>query len=178
MAKMPSYKCMRTLKGFILSLALLVILSAAAAAQSLTSLDGASVDLGSQRGKVVVLAVGAAWLPLSAKQADYTNALAKKYAGRNVAFYFVATDSTNPKSKNFATADDIRKFVATNKLGMTVLLDPEGSATRHRYDIDQFPSFVIIDKTGAQAGESIGGVDSTGKYDLTVPLSKAIDRLL
>ena len=126
----------------------------------------------------VVLAVGAAWLPLSSKQADYTNALAKKYAGRNVAFYFVATDSANSGSKNFTSTDDIRKFVATNKLGMTILRDPEGTVTRHKYDIDQFPSFVILDKTGAQSGESIGGVDSTGKYDLTVPLSKAIDRLL
>jgi thiol-disulfide isomerase/thioredoxin len=154
------------------------LISAAAAAQALTSIDGASVDLSNQKGKVVVLAVGASWLPLSAKQTDYANALAKKYAGKSVAFYFVATDSTNPKSKNFATADDIRKFAATNKLSMTVLLDPEGAVTRHKYDIDQFPSFVIIDKTGMQSGESIGGVDSTGKYDLTGPLSKAIDKLL
>jgi thiol-disulfide isomerase/thioredoxin len=172
------HKYMRTFRSFIITSALTLIFSAAVSAQTLTSLDGASVDPSNQKGKVVVLAVGASWLPLSAKQADYANALAKKYSGKNVAFYFVATDSTNPKSKNFATADDIRKFVATNKLSMTVLLDPDGSATRHKYDIDQFPSFVIIDKTGTQAGESIGGVDSTGKYDLTVPLSRAIDKLL
>ena len=154
------------------------MLSSAAASQTLTTLDGGTVDLAGQRGKVVVLAVGASWLPLSAKQADYANALAKKYSGKNVVFYFVATDSTNPKSKNFATDDAIRRFGTANKLGMPVLRDPEGTVTRHKYDIDQFPSFVIIDRTGKQEGESIGGIDSTGKYDLTIPLSNAIDKLL
>jgi len=153
-------------------------LSAAASAQALPSLDGASVDVSNQKGKVVVLAVGAAWLPLSAKQADYTNALAKKYAGRNVAFYFVATDSANAGSKNFTSIDGIRKFVAANKLTIPVLRDADGAATMHKYEIDQVPSFVILDKNGARAGEPIGGVDSSGKYDLTIPLSKAIDRLL
>ena len=175
---MPSHKCMRTLKGFILTSALTLVLSAAASAQMLTSLDGASVDIANQKGKVVVLAVGAAWLPLSAKQADYTNALAKKYAGRNVIFYFVATDSANGSSKNFMSTDGIRKFAATNKLTVTVLRDADGSATMRKYSIDQVPSFVILDKTGAMAGDAIGGVDSSGKYDLTIPLSKAIDRLL
>ena len=38
----------------------------------------------------LVLAIGAAWLPLSSKQAEYTNAIAKKYAGKNVGRLFVA----------------------------------------------------------------------------------------
>lgn len=151
---------------------------AAASSQTLPSLDGSSVDIASQRGKVVVLAVGAAWLPLSAKQADYTNALAKKYGGKNVAFFFVATDSANSGSKNFTSADGIRKFATTNKLTMPVLRDADGALTMRKYSIDQVPSFVILDKSGVQSGDAIGGVDSTGKYDLTVPLSKAIDRLL
>ena len=59
-----------------------------------------------------------------------------------------------------------------------MLRDAEGAATMHKYSIDQMPSFVILDKNGSRAGEPVGGIDSTGKYDLTVPLSKAIDRLL
>ena len=169
---------MRTLKGLILTLAFTVVLSAAAASQTLVSLDGASVDLSNQKGKVVVLAVGAAWLPLSAKQADYTNALAKKYAGQNVAFFFIATDSGNSGSKNFTSPDGIRKFATTNKLSMPVLRDADGLATMRKFSIDQVPSFVILDKNGAQSGDAIGGIDSTGRYDITIPLSKAIDRLL
>lgn len=175
---MPGSKYMRTLKSFIFTAALIGLYSAAAHGQTLTSVDGSSVDVSNQKGKVVVLAVGAAWLPLSAKQADYTNALAKKYAGKNVAFYFIVTDSANSSSKNYTSSDGIRKFGATNKLSVPLLLDPDGTATMRRYSIDQVPSFVIIDKSGRRAGEPIGGIDSTGRYDITVPLSKAIDGLL
>lgn len=167
---------MRTIKGLIYASSLTLVFAFAAMSQSLTSIDGSSVDITGQRGKVVVLAVGASWLPLSAKQAEYTNALVKKYAGRDVVFYFVSTDSSNAKSKNFATDDAIRKFAATNKLGITVLRDPDGGATYKKFGIDQVPSFVILDKSGAKSGETFGGVDP--KYDITIPISKAIDRLL
>ena len=125
---------------------------------------------------VVVLAVGASWLPLSAKQADYTNALAKKYAGKNVVFYFIATDSTNSRSKNFASDDSLRKFAFDNKLTVPVLRDADGVATLKKYSIDQVPSFVILDKAGVRSGEPFGGIDP--KYDITIPISKVIDRLL
>ncbi len=168
---------MKTIKSFISISALTVILSVAAFSQTvLTSLDGSRIDVAAQSGKVVVLAVGAAWLPLSAKQADYTNALIKKYAGKNVVFYFVATDSANSKSQNFRSTEDIRKFAFTNKLGIPILRDPDGAATKSKYEIEQFPSFVILNKNGDRVGEPFGGIDP--KYDITIPISKAIDRLL
>ena len=174
---MRIHKYMRMIKGFITIFTLTILLSAAAAAQTvLTTLDGTRVDLENQRGKVVVLAVGAAWLPLSAKQADYANALAKKYAGKNVVFYFVATDSANPKSKNFKSNDDIRKFASANKLNIPVLVDSDGALTMKKYDVDQMPSFVILNQNGKQVGESFGGIDP--KYDITIPISKAIDKIL
>lgn len=168
---------MKTIKSFIAIFSLTVFMSVAAFSQTvLTSLDGSRVDVEAQTGKVVVLAVGAAWLPLSAKQADYTNALIKKYAGKNVVFYFVATDSANAKSQNFGSAEDIRKFAFTNKLGIPILRDPDGMATKSKYEIEQFPSFVILNKNGDRVGEPFGGIDP--KYDITIPISKAIDRLL
>ena len=148
------------MKSFISIVGLVVVLSAAAFAQSvLTSLDGAKVDVQAQKGKIVVLAVGAAWLPLSGKQADFTNQLAKKYAGKDVVVYFVVTDSTAAKSKNFATNDDIRKFVTANKLNGMVLRDPDGGATLKKFNIEQVPSFVILNKSGVQVGEALGGID-------------------
>jgi thiol-disulfide isomerase/thioredoxin len=129
-----------------------------------------------QNGKVVVLAVGASWLPLSAKQAEYTNTLAKKYAGKNVVFYYVVTDSTDTKSKNYASDEAVRKFVAGNKLGIPILRDSNGATVLKTFKIDQVPSFVIIDKSGNQAGEAFGGIDP--KFDITVPVSKKIDSIL
>jgi DNA-directed RNA polymerase alpha subunit len=96
---------------------------------ALTSLDGTRVDLQGQRGKIVILAIGASWLPLSNKQAEYTNILAKRYTGKDVAVYFVATDSTTAKSKNFATDADIEKFVVASKLAVPVLRDSVGAVT-------------------------------------------------
>lgn len=80
---------------------------------NLPSLSGGSVDVQAQRGKVVILAVGASWLPLSGKQAEYTNALARKYAGKNVSIFFVLTDSTNSKSKNYATDEQLRQWASS-----------------------------------------------------------------
>ena len=152
--------------------------SAAAFAQTvLTSIDGSRIDIEAQKGKIVVLAVGAAWLPLSAKQAEYTNALAKKYAGKNVVFYFIATDSANPKSKNYTSTDMIRKFAFANKLNVLVLLDPDGGSTLKKFKIDQVPTFLILDKSGHVAGEQFGGITTDAKYDPTSPISKVIDKL-
>ena len=131
-----------------------------------------------QTGKVVVLAIGASWLPLSGKQSEITNALVKKYQGKNVVFYFIATDSATAKSKNFATDDAIRKFAFANKLGMTVLRDSDGAATLRKFKVDQVPSFVILDKNGAMVGEPFGGISTDTKYDYSIPISKAIDKLL
>jgi hypothetical protein len=168
---------MRTIKTLIAAFGLLAALGIGAAAQtSLPSLDGSSVDVQAQRGKVVILAVGASWLPLSGKQAEYTNVLAKRYTGKNVAVYFVATDSATAKSKNFATNADIEKFIAGSKLAVPVLRDSDGALTLKRFNVDQLPSFVILDKQGNMSGTAFGGIDP--KFDITVPISEAVDKLL
>src|SRR5688572_27148760 len=110
---------MKTLKGFIVILTLITAGTLAASAQvSLSNIDGGRVDVEAQSGKVVVLAIGASWLPLSGKQVEFTNKLARKYAGKNVVVYFVATDSSNVKSKNYASAEGLRRFAVTNKLNV------------------------------------------------------------
>lgn len=168
---------MKTLKTFALVSGLFVALVHNAAAQtSLPKLDGGTVDVEAQNGKVVVLAIGASWLPLSSKQAEYTNALAKKYAGKNVVFYYVVTDSTNAKSKNFASDEAVRKFVAANKLSMPILRDSDGASVLKKFKVDQVPSFLILDRSGDPSGEAFGGIDP--KFDITVPISKKIDSLL
>ncbi len=168
---------MKTIKGFISILSITLALAIAASAQvNLTSLDGRRVNVEGQTGKVVVLAIGAVWLPLSDRQAEYTNTLAKKYAGKDVVVYFVATDSTNPRSKNFADNSEISKFAFENKITTSILRDSEGLATLKRFDVDQVPSFVILDKNGQQVGEPFGGIDP--KYDVTIPISRVINKLL
>ena len=167
---------MKQIKNFmVLTFTVAAFTFAVRSQTPLVQLGGGSVDLQAQKGKVVVLAYGAKWLPLSAKQADYTNLLAKKYAGKNVAIYFVATDSLNSKSKNFATNEVLAQFASDSKLSVPVLRDPDGALMK-RYRVDQLPSFVVLDKTGAVSGDAFGGIDP--KFDITIPISKRIDSLL
>lgn len=169
---------MKNIKTILAFCGMLMVFSLFASAQSLnlTSLDGERVNIQGQTDKVVVLAVGASWLPLSKDQIAITNKLAKKYAAKNVVFYFIATDSANAKSKNFASDADLRAFGVKNKLTTEILRDSDGAQTLKKFGIDQLPSFVILDKSGKPAGEVFGGIDP--ENDLTIPLSKAIDKLL
>ena len=167
---------MKNLKNFLVLIFTVAAFALAAQAQtSLQRVGGGTVDLQAQKGKVVVLAYGAKWLPLSAKQVDFTNVLAKKYAGKNVAIYFVCTDSLNGKSKNFATDEVLAQFVTDSKSSVPMLRDPDGALMK-KYRVDQLPSFVILDKTGVVSGDAFGGIDP--KFDITVPISKRIDSLL
>jgi thiol-disulfide isomerase/thioredoxin len=153
------------------------LLSFSASAQTpLPSVGGGTVDVQAQKGKVVILAVGASWLPLSAKQAEFTNSLAKKYAGKNVAVYFVATDSLNPKSKNHATNGALETFASDQRLSVPVLRDPDGAVIVRKFRVDQLPSFIVLDKSGSVSGPAFGGIDP--KFDITISISKRVDSLL
>ena len=168
---------MKSIKLLAAALFVTVVIALSASAQtSLIGLDGSHVDVQGQHGKVVILAVGASWLPLSGKQAEYTNLLAKKYAGRNLVVYFVSTDSTVSKSKNFASNEDIKKFATANKLTATILRDGDGALTLKKFSIEQIPSLVILDKNGNMVGQAFGGIDPN--YDITIPISRAVDKIL
>ncbi len=169
---------MKNIKLLLAIFGLLIVFTFSVAAQTnLTVLGGGTVNVEGQKGKVVVLAIGASWLPLSKEQAVITNKLAKKYAGKEVAVYFVATDSTSEKSKNYASNAEISAFATKNKLSVSVLRDSDGLQTLEKFGCDQLPSFVVLDQNGKLA-EVFGGIDTNPKNDISLPISQAIDKLL
>src|SRR6267378_7603030 len=139
---------------------------------SLRSIDGQTVTSESLRGEVVVLAFGASWLPLSKNQMEAVKKLADQYAGRGVAVYWVSTESESPKSKNYASDEQLREL--GRKYKVTVLRDPEGAVSK-KLGVDQLPSVVIIDKQGNVA-ERIGGMDPTA--DLAKQLAERLNKIL
>lgn len=141
---------------------------------SLRTTDGQTITSDSLRGEVVVLAFGASWLPLSKTQLQGVRKLADEYSNRGVVVYWVSTESEDPKSKNFASDDQLRAFATKYGLKVTVLRDPDG-ATSKKFGVDQLPSFVIIDKHG-NAGEPIGGLDPNG--NLASQLAERLDSVL
>lgn len=142
---------------------------------SLRTIDGHTISSEDVRGQVVVLAFGASWMPLSREQADGLRKLANEYAKRGVVVYFVATDSDSPKSKNYATDEQLRMFSKRNELNLTMLRDADGAASK-QFGVDQIPAFVILDKQGHMVGTPIGGLDSKG--DVTSQLAPTLDKVL
>jgi thiol-disulfide isomerase/thioredoxin len=169
---------MKNIKSIVavLSLALAFAFSASAQNVVFTSIEGEKIDIQSNKGKVVVMAIGATWLPLSRNQSEAINKLAKKYAGRDVVFYFIATDSDAAKNKNYASNEQLRSFASNNKLGVTVLRDSEGKISASSFKVDQLPVFIVLDKEGKLATKPFTGIDP--KDDISVPISQAIDSLL
>jgi len=139
---------------------------------SLRAIDGGAITSEGSRGKVVVLAFGASWLPLTRNQVEAIKKIADQYAGRGVAAYWVSTDSENPKSKNFVADDELRGL--SQKYKVTVLRDPDGAASK-RLGVDQLPSVVIIDRQGNISGTT-GGLDPNA--DLAKQLAVRVDKIL
>ncbi len=141
---------------------------------SLHTIDGQTITSDSLRGEVVVLAFGASWLPLSKTQLQGVRKLADEYSNRGVVVYWVSTESEDPKSKNFASDDQLRAFATKYGLKVTVLRDPDGAVSK-KIGVDQLPSLVIVDKQG-MPGEPIGGLDPNG--NLASQLASRLDKVL
>ena len=141
---------------------------------SLRTTDGQTITSDSLRGEPVVLAFGASWLPLSKAQLQGVRKLADEYSDRGLVVYWVSTESEDPKSKNYASDDNLRAFAQKYGLKVTVLRDPDG-ATSKKFGVDQLPSFVIVDKHGV-ATEPIGGLDPNG--NLANQLAERLDKVL
>lgn len=142
---------------------------------SLRSIDGQTISSASLRGEVVVMAFGASWLPLSKAQLQGVRKLADEYADRGVVVYWVSTESENPKSKNYASDEQLRNFASKYGLKVTVLRDPDGVVSR-KLGADELPSVLIIDKQGQPVGEVIKGLDPEG--NLAGQLAKQLDKIL
>jgi len=156
-------------------LARAAVLRPNAAEFALRSIDGQTVTADSLRGEVVVLAFGATWLPLSRKQVRGVRKLADNYAKRGVVVFWVSTESESPKSKNYASDEQLRQFSRKNELNVTVLRDPDGKVTKE-LGVDQIPAVVILDKQGDVYGEPINGLDPEG--NLSDQLAPTLNKIL
>ena len=169
----------RVLAGFITLLTSCVALAQNPTNQkvdfSLRSIDGQTVSSESLRGEIVVLAFGASWLPLSRTQLQGVRKLADEYSNRGVVVYWVSTESDDPKSKNFASDDQLRGFSQKYGLKVTVLRDPDGVISK-KFGVDQLPSIVILNKEGTPVGPPIGGLDPNG--NIAAQLAPVLDKIL
>lgn len=169
----------RFLTSITLSLILILTQTTTASPQttnfSFRSIDGGNVSAESLRGKVVVLAFGASWLPLSRPQAQGLQRLHETYRSAGVEVFFVSTESESARSRNYASDDQLRDFARRNNLRVRVLRDPDGQVSRG-LGVDQVPAIVLLDRQGNAAGAPILGLNPNG--NLAEQLAPRLDELL
>ena len=129
----------------------------------LRSADGGEITSEMVKGDVVVFGFGSTSLgSLSKTQAQQLQELADQPDKQNVRVYWVSTDSDSPKSKNYATDDQLRAFARKAGLKVAVLRDPDGVLFK-RTGADQLPAIVILDRGGEISGTPIAGFDPNRK---------------
>lgn len=161
----------------ILMISAFAVGAAYAQGQQLTfrSIDGQTINLANERGKVVVLAFSATWAPLASKELPALQKLAEQYPGRQVVFYWVSINAAKPGARNYASDADLQAFAARHGLRMPVLRDPEQSAYR-ALGLTVLPSLILLDRTGKIAHKH-AGFDSS-RADAFGDVMQAIDQLL
>lgn len=157
----------------LLILAIAGVASAAAQAPGFTKLGGGKFDFDSDKGKVVVVAIGARWLPLSVPQAAAMNKLSAKYAKDGVSFYFVMTDLLSGDPMDASTDGQLEEFAKEHRLNVVVLRDPRASVSTKLFKTDQLPAFVVLDRNGKMSGNPITGIDP--KRDISPVVASRID---
>ena len=174
---------LKRLRAPFLALAFLSAVAVGARAQSrfdfkLRSADGGEITSEMVKGDVVVLGFGSTSLgSLSKSQAQGLQELADQFGERDVRVYWVSTDSESPKSKNYATDEQLRAFARKSGLKLAVLRDPDGTLFK-RTGADQIPAIVILDRAGEISGSPIAGFDPNPERKLVNVLADRLNRLL
>lgn len=142
---------------------------------SLRDIDGGTVSDDDVRGEVTVFLIGASWLPLTERQSADIRGIAEEFGHRGVAFYLVSTESESPRSRNYASDEQLRQFTRKHDLPFRVLRDP-GGRTLRRYRMNQIPVIVVLDRQGRVDGKPMQGYGPKGSLYRT--LREQLGRLI
>jgi len=103
-----------------------------------STLEGTTVSLEDLRGKVVVIKFWATWCPPCVASIPTVDAMAKEFAGEDVAIIGISTD------RDVIT---LRRFLENKAKAYPIISDPVGEISGS-YEVQAIPTFVVIDKKG------------------------------
>ena len=109
-------------------------------------LAGGTLDLAKLKGKVVILDFWATWCGPCRKRLPALTYLAKQYGDKGLLVYAV-----NLREK----PEKIRKFLAEQKLELTVALDGDATVA-DRYKVSGIPQTVLVDAQGVVQAVHVG----------------------
>lgn len=138
------------------------------------SLEGASVNLGDLQGRVTVVSFSAKGIPLVGTELSQLQRLATKFGNQGLVVIWVSTNSTNPKSSDFASDADLRSL-ANQYPRIKIVRDPEESSFR-QIGADTLPTILVLNQKGQPVGNPHVGIDP--QADLVNKLSNTVNTLL
>jgi peroxiredoxin len=122
---------------------------AAAPGFRLPSLDGASVDLASLRGRVVVLNFWASWCPPCVAEMPSLDRLNRALGDKGLVVVSVSVDEDE---------STLRQFVKRLGVGFPVLRDPDAHVARE-YRTTGYPETFVLDRAGKIVRVFVGPAD-------------------
>jgi len=119
---------------------------------SLPDLDGKTWHLSALQGRVVLLNFWATWCDPCREEMPSLEALARRHRADPVSVLTVNYQESEPA---------IRRFLERVPLGLPVLLDRDGSATK-AWTPRVFPTTVMVDRSGRPLHQIVGAIDWAG----------------
>ena len=112
----------------------------------LTTLRGENIDLTQYKGKVILMNFWATWCGPCRKELLELESLQKEFSEDE--FLILAVNKKEPIEK-------VKAFLAERRLGLTVLLDPQGSLSSS-YGVRALPTNILIDSGGIVRATAAG----------------------
>lgn len=164
----------RKFKAILSALALTAAFAVTAGAQqnfTFTTLDGQSLSLAAQRGKVVVLLFSGAQDPQCHDAMQSLASLAERYQGKPVSIYWVSVNSPGEASN-----EQLKQ--ACGPVGSVVMARDPNQAAFKQYGgkRPQLPTVVVLNQQGQPQGQARGGFNPNS--DFVNDLAAVIDGLL
>ncbi len=117
---------------------------------SALELDGSKFELGSRRGKVVLLNLWATWCGPCRYEIPELETLHKRYASRGFEVIGVSVDEVG--------AEAVKSFVEEQKMTYPVVLDPEGKLA-NVLQTSMLPTSVLVDRNGKIVWKKVGAIE-------------------
>ncbi len=140
----------------------------------LQGLDGKVVDLGTERGNVVLVSFGATWCSPCTTELRALNEVLNEYRGKPVKFYWVSIERSEQVSNG-----ELKRYARERRLAFPVLRDTGQMVFMQFAQKVRLPMIVMLDKDGKVAGPATFGMNSQPenyKTDIRARLNKLLNR--